>query len=251
MNKLFACLPCYNEEENINPLVRAWLAQQQKLAVAGFQLEVVAIDDKSTDHTRQKIEQLAAQHPQVTLVAHKVNKNLGGGLNTAVNYFLRHGSPGDLCVLMDGDNTHDPVYVHSMIQKLGQGYDVVIASRYQGGAEVHGVPRHRLLLSDGAKLYYTLMLRVPGVKDYTCGYRAYTYESLQRARQAYGENLITQRSFACIMELLYKLYRSGSRFGEVPFALRYDNKGGESKMQVLRTMKDSLRTAWQLRRGKI
>ena len=71
MNKLFACLPCYNEEENINPLVRAWLAQQQKLAVAGFQLEVVAIDDKSTDHTRQKIEQLAAQHPQVTLVAHK------------------------------------------------------------------------------------------------------------------------------------------------------------------------------------
>ena len=92
---------------------------------------------------------------------------------------------------------------------------------------------------------------MPGVKDYTCGYRAYTYESLQRARQAYGENLITQRSFACMMELLYKLYRSGSRFGEVPFALRYDNKGGESKMQVLRTMKDSLRTAWQLRRGKI
>ena len=58
-----------------------------------------------------------------------------------MNYFLRHGSPGDLCVLMDGDNTHDPVDVHSRIQKLGQGYDVVIASRYQGGAEVHGVPR--------------------------------------------------------------------------------------------------------------
>ena len=124
---------------------------------------------------------------------------------------------------------------------------MVIASRYQGGAEVHGVPRHRLLLSDGAKLYYTLMLRVPGVKDYTCGYRAYTYESLQRARQAYGENLITQRSFACMMELLYKLYRCGCTFAEVPFTLYYDSKEGESKMNLGKTIRDSFLTALRLR----
>lgn len=251
MNTLFACLPCYNEEQNIIPLTEGWLAQQDRLAGEGYALQVVAIDDKSTDTTKQKILDLAAAHPQVKLVAHEKNMNLGGGLNTAVTYFLQQGRPGDLCVLMDGDNTHDPGYVHAMLEKIGRGADVVIASRYQGGAEVHGVPRHRLLLSDGAKLYYSLMLRVPGVKDYTCGYRAYTYASLQRARQQYGENLITQRSFACMMELLYKLHKSGSRFAEVPFSLRYDNKGGESKMRVLRTMKDSLKTAWQLRRGKI
>ena len=251
MNTLFACLPCYNEEENIIPLTLGWLEQDEVLKKEGFSLQVVAIDDKSTDSTKEKISQLEREHPQVHLVAHEKNMNLGGGVNTAVTYFLQHGVPGDLCVLMDGDNTHDPKYVHSMIQAVRRGADVVIASRYQGGAEVHGVPRHRLLLSDGAKLYYSLMLRVPKVKDYTCGYRAYTYQSLQRARKKYGDQLITQRSFACMMELLYKLYRSGCRFDEVPFSLRYDNKGGESKMRVLRTMKDSLKTAWQLRRGKI
>lgn len=251
MNTLFACLPCYNEEQNIIPLTEGWLAQEGQLNRAGFALQVVGIDDKSIDSTKQKIMDLAALHPQVKLVAHEKNQNLGGGLNTAVDYFLKYGGPGDLCVLMDGDNTHDPSYVHDMIRQIGKGADVVIASRYQGGAEVHGVPRHRLLLSDGAKLYYSMMLRVPGVRDYTCGYRAYTYESLRRAREQYGAQLITQRSFACMMELLYKLHKSGSKFAEVPFSLRYDNKGGESKMRVLRTMKDSLLTAWRLRRGKI
>ena len=54
-----------------------------------------------------------------------------------------------------------------------------------------------------------------------------------------------------MMELLYKLHRCGCTFDEVPFSLRYDNKGGESKMRVLRTMKDSLKTAWLLRRDKL
>ena len=50
----------------------------------------------------------------------------------------------------------------------------VIASRYQPGARAQGPQASRKLFSDGARLYYTLVLHVPGVKDYTCGYRVYT-----------------------------------------------------------------------------
>ena len=124
MNTLFACLPCYNEEENIIPLTLGWLEQEETLKKEGFSLQVVAIDDKSTDSTKEKISQLEREHPQVHLVAHEKNMNLGGGVNTAVTYFLQHGVPGDLCVLMDGDNTHDPKYVHSMIQAVRRGADV-------------------------------------------------------------------------------------------------------------------------------
>lgn len=250
MNTIFACLPCYNEEQNIVPLVEGWLAQEDQLQRRGYRLEVVAIDDKSTDATLEKMQALAAEHPQVTVAAHPENRNLGGGLNTAVDYVLEHGGPGDVMAVMDGDNTHDPCYVHAMLDKL-RSADVVIASRYQSGAEIHGVPRHRLFLSDGAKAYYTMMLSVPKVRDYTCGYRLYKFAALQKARQQYGSRLITQRSFACMMELLYKLHCCGCTFDEVPFSLRYDNKGGESKMRVLRTMKDSLKTAWLLRRDKL
>ena len=52
MNTLFACLPCYNEEENIIPLTLGWLEQEEALKKEGFSLQVVAIDDKSTDSTK-------------------------------------------------------------------------------------------------------------------------------------------------------------------------------------------------------
>lgn len=58
MNTLFACLPCYNEEENIIPLTLGWLEQEEALKKEGFSLQVVAIDDKSTDSTKEKISQL-------------------------------------------------------------------------------------------------------------------------------------------------------------------------------------------------
>lgn len=247
MNKLFAMLPCYNEGQNIGPLIEEWLLQQQELENAGFTLKVVGIDDCSTDDTKDVILQKAAEHPAVSLEPHEVNKGLCGGLNTAIGYFLAHGEPGDLMVLMDGDNTHNPAYVHEMVRKLQAGKDCVIASRYREGAEVVGLARHREWMSDMAKLYYSMVLRVPGVRDYTCGYRVYTYDLICRLTERFGKEPILEKSFACMMEFLYRCYLVGARFDEVGFRLRYDNKQGESKMKVFKTMRKSLSTAIKLR----
>jgi len=246
MFKLKVYLPCYNEEGNIVPLVEEWLAEQEPLLTAGYQLEIIPIDDKSRDNTLTLIRELESQHPQVRAIAHSENKNLGGGLNTALEDFLSTSSEGDLMCVMDGDNTHKPKFIHAMLEKASHA-DCVIASRYQNGAEVFGVPASRRFLSDGAKIYYTLVLGVPNVRDYTCGYRVYRYQALKNAREQYGDNLVTMRTFSCMMELLYKLHRSGARFDEVPFSLYYDDKAGESKMRVVRTIKDSFLTALQLR----
>lgn len=123
----------------------------------------------------------------------------------------------------------------------------VIASRYQPGARVQGLQASRKLFSDGARLYYTLVLHVPGVKDYTCGYRVYTRPALQAGVARYGQALVEKKSFACMMELLYKLYRCGCTFAEVPFTLYYDSKEGESKMNLGKTIRDSFLTALRLR----
>ena len=80
-----------------------------------------------------------------------------------------------------------------------------------------------------------MLLRVRNVKDYTCGYRAYTFCIIDTAYQKFGDDLVARRSFACMMELLYKLSLCGARFEEVPFELRYDNKAGESKMRIFNT----------------
>ena len=248
MKKIFAALPCYNEGLNIGELIDKWNDQKEELSENGYALFIVGIDDCSTDDTKQVITKKSEEYDNVTLAAHKVNRGLCGGLNTAIHYFLEHGSRDDLLVLMDGDNTHDPCYVHKMLQKLlSENRDCVIASRYCADSGVYGVEKHREFMSDMAKLYYSIVLHVPNVKDYTCGYRIYTYPIIDKLVEKYGREPITEKSFACMMELLYKLYLVGATFGEVGFLLRYDNKQGESKMRVMKTMRKSLTTAVSLR----
>ena len=109
-----------------------------------------------------------------------------------------------------------------------------------------GLATYREKLSDIASVYYKLVLNIKGVKDYTCGYRIYTYEIIESLIEKFGEEVVKEKSFACMMELLYKISRVGAKFDEVPFELRYDNKKGNSKMDVFKTMKRSVVTAINL-----
>jgi dolichol-phosphate mannosyltransferase len=239
VKSIFVLLPCYNEQQNIDKLVGRWQAQAQKLEIRGYSLKIACVNDGSRDGTKDAILNLATKYPNVTLLDHEKNKGLGKALETGLKHFHAKAEADDIALVMDADNTHSPEYVFSMLDKLEGGADCVIASRYEKGAEVKGVPAHRLFLSDGAKVYYSLVLGVPGVKDYTCGYRLYTKSIIDNALEKYGENLISQNGFACMMELLYKLHKTGAKFAEVPFELRYDWKQGASKMRLLKTVCDS------------
>lgn len=250
MNKIFAFLPCFNEEGNIRALAEAWQAETSAFEAKGLSLQIFAIDDKSTDKTLQIIRELESQYVNFTVIAHVQNKGLGGALNTALSFFLSHAEAGDFMAFMDGDNTHKPYFVHSMLEQLRIKDGCVIASRYQKGSEVFGVPRLRLFLSASARFYYMFVLHVPNVRDYTCGFRIYKYECLEKAYKKYGDNLITKRSFSCMMELLYKLYRADCKFVESPFSLYYGNKQGESKMKIFSTIVDSLFFSLELRIDK-
>lgn len=251
MKKLFVMLPCYNEEKDIVPLIEKWIEISEKIEQAGYEIIIYCVDDKSTDQTNRKVRECMKRYPQIVhLIEHKVNRGLGGVLQTGFCYFQEHGHDGDVMVLMDGDNTHAPCYVLSMLEKIANGYDCVIASRYCKDSKTRGVSPLRLFLSWGARVYYTLVLRVKNVKDYTCGYRVYTYETVDRARKQYGDQFVEYRSFACMMEVLYKLYLLGAKFQEVPFELRYDFKAGESKMKLAGTIRDSFVAALKLRVNK-
>lgn len=247
MKTLFVYLPCYNEAGNIRALVEEWVVEQARLAAEGYDLIVTPIDDKSTDNTLAIIRQLEKTYPCVRAMAHEQNQNLGGVVNTAIHDFMRISHQGDVMGLMDGDDTHKPEYIHAMLAKLSAERHCVIASRYQPGAAVQGLQANRKLFSDGARVYYTVMLHVPKVRDYTCGYRVYTRPAILAGFQRYGERLVEMKSFACMMELLYKLHLSGCVFDEVPFTLHYDCKEGASKMNVWKTVKDSFFTAMKLR----
>jgi Glycosyltransferases involved in cell wall biogenesis len=247
MNKLLVILPCYNEEENIGALISAWLAEKNKLAQKGFELIIAPVDDACKDNTRAVIEKMTLDNSEINLLIHEVNKGLGGGVSTGLTHLYKNYSPGDYAVIMDADNTHDPKYIHSMLDKISDGLDCVIASRYCESSKTVGVPPVRNFLSFGARIYYSAVLGVKNVRDYTCGYRIYSYDIIQKAFDIYGENLVEERGFSCMMEVLFKLYRAGAKFGEIPFELRYDNKKGESKMNIFKTIHSSFVTAVKLK----
>jgi dolichol-phosphate mannosyltransferase len=84
------------------------------------------------------------------------------------------------------------------------------------------------------------MFPIRGVRDYTCGFRAYRADALRRAIARYGDGLISETGFSCMADLLLKLRTLPLEMGEVPLELRYDRRGGGSKMRVLRTIRQTL-----------
>lgn len=250
MKNIVLGLPAFNEEENIEELIEHSLLQAATLKEMGFDLKILVLDDKSTDSTKALIEKISASNDKISPLFHQVNKNLGGGLNTLIDYFLDNFGSEDYLIIMDADNTQSPIYIKDMIEKIKEGYDIVIASRYQEGSKVVGVPPIRIIYSYLARYYYSLVLGIDGARDYTCGYRMYSYLILDKGKSIYKDKLIENSSFACMTEILYKLNKIGGKVAEIPFTLRYDQKGGDSSMKVMKTIGDSLKTAVKLRLNK-
>jgi dolichol-phosphate mannosyltransferase len=103
-----------------------------------------------------------------------------------------------------------------------------------------GVPPVRRFLSYAASLLFRIVYPIKGVRDFTCGYRAYRASVLREATMRYRQEFVDQDGFQCMVDILLKLSRMNLRFGEVPLTLRYDRKSGKSKMRVLRTIYKTL-----------
>lgn len=226
--KLWIGLPAYNEEIAIERLLAKFY---QRYPSRSFSYEIVLYSDGSTDRTVE-VANGWTDRLNLTIINEPVNKGLGEGLRRLIAHTLAEASDEDVFALMDCDDTHDPAQLDDLVKRIGDGYSVVIASRYRRNAVTCGVPLHRLLLSYGAALLFKAIHPIRGVFDYTCGYRAYKVPVLKSGVSRYGNKLISNQGFACMVELLLKLHQPGVSFKEIPLKLRYDLKPTESKMDV-------------------
>ncbi len=236
---LWVVLPAYNEEENLPGLL------QQLEALGRDDLRVVVVDDGSTDSTAALAQRWAGSlRPQ--LVRHPRNLGLGRAVDTGLRYVLEHASPGDVVVTLDADGSHLPAQIPELVAAVERGADLAIASRYRPGARVEGVPAVRRFLSFGARLLLTALFPTPGVRDYTCGFRAYRAGLLRKVVERYGDRLVESQGFAVMAELLLKVRPLRPRIQEVPIVLRYDLKRGRSKLPPVRTVRQYLRMVFKL-----
>jgi dolichol-phosphate mannosyltransferase len=236
---IYIVLPAWNEAANLPALLRS---MKRNLEEAGLrEYHVVVIDDGSTDGTADVVSSLKADVP---LTLRQNERNLGlaetlkRGLMCAVGLSR---DADDIIVTMDADNTHTPGLIFRMAQAIREGNDVVIASRYRYGARVRGLTASRRLLSQGASWLFRVVFPMRGVRDYTSGFRGYRAGLLRRAFDELGpDGIISERGFACMVDILLKIREFDPIITEVALVLRYDQKKGASKMHVGRTVRETL-----------
>lgn len=229
-------LPAFNEADNLPALLAAL---RDTMTDHHLAYEIIVVDDASGDATAAVAREWAERLP-LRLIRHPLNLGLGGALRDGLILALERSAERDIIVTMDADDTHQPGPILRMIRLIDEGYDVIVASRYQPGSRVYGVPLLRRFMSRAASLLMRALFPTRGVRDFTCGYRAYRAAVLRRAVARYGNALLDQDGFQCMVDLLLKLRSLGVLFAEVPLLLRYDRKSGKSKMRVARTAGQTL-----------
>lgn len=233
---VFIILPAYNEEAKIGELLSDI---DDTLNKAGIGYRVIVVNDGSTDGTVGVVKGFAERLP-ITLIDHGTNKGVHEAFRSAFNAAYRLCADDDIIFTMDADGTHDVKKIPEMIEKLNQGYGIVIASRFMNGSKIYGVPLYRNFLSFAARYVVTFVFREKEARDFTIFHRAYRARTLKEVMDYYGGRFIESTGFTSNTEVLVKArkyYGKRLKISEVPCELHYERKKGPSKMKVLSNIK--------------
>jgi dolichol-phosphate mannosyltransferase len=208
-------LPTLNEAENLAAIV----GRVRETAPA---VEVLIVDDESTDGTPAIADDLARADPAVRVRHRTGKKGYGESLTEGFRAALDTGA--DVVGSMDCDFSHDPAAVPSLLSAISEA-DLVIGSRYVAGGAIRNWGLYRTGLSATANAFVRALFAVP-VRDCTSGFRFYRRAVLDTI--PWGRLHSTGYSF--LVEVLYwATLPPERRVREVPITY-VDRARGKSKM---------------------
>ncbi|MDQ3021673.1 MAG: polyprenol monophosphomannose synthase [Bacteroidota bacterium] len=216
MNKILVIIPTYNEADNILKII----PEVFKNSTPDNEYNILVVDDNSPDGTAKLVEELNGSH--INILKREKKSGLGTAYVAGFKYAIENNY--DFVFEMDADFSHDPKYLKIFIEKILEGYDLVIGSRYVNGVSVLNWPIRRLILSYMASVY-TRMITGLKVMDTTAGFMCYKVASL---KQINLEEL-KSNGYSFQIEMKFKFYKKGFKIIEVPI-LFIDRLEGESKM---------------------
>ena len=240
LGRVHVILPAFNEEGSLPNLLTRFEELNERRP--DLNLLVRVIDDGSADETVQVAKQ-GFGTLDVRVRSHEQNMGLGQAMLTGVQRGVAGAESNDVIVAMDADDTHDVNLIPKMYDLINGGADIAIASRFVDGGCDKTAPQFRRLLSRGASVIFRTVFPLDRIGDFTSGYRMYRVSMLQKATAHWGDRLIEEDGFACMVELLLKLRHWKPTIVEVPMKLRYDRKLGESKLRLGRTLRQYLKLA--------
>jgi len=218
-------IPCHNEEAGLASLEQQLGPVLNTLRATSL-VELVLVDDGSSDATWERMQTLAAGSGlgagHVVLRKHERNRGLGAALRTGFA-----AATGRIIVTTDSDATYRFSEIPLLLERLTPGIDIVTASPYHPQGGVDGVPAYRLILSRGSSAIYRLIV----------GGQLHTYTALFRAYRQDVIRAVTFEAdgFLAVAELLVNAIRSGYRVAEYPTVL-HSRVAGVSKAKLARTI---------------
>jgi len=204
-------MPCLNEEETIGECVRKAL---EGIRLTGLPGEVIVSDNGSTDRSVEIATGLGAR------VVHQPERGYGNAYRAGFE-----AARGKYIVMGDSDDTYDFTRISEFIDKLREGNDYVLGSRFRGEIKPGAMPwLHRYV---GNPVLTGILNFMFGLKssDAHSGYRAFTKEAYRRMRLQ-----TTGMEFAS--EIVINAARAKLKVAEVPIV--YHPRAGESKMRSFR-----------------
>jgi glycosyltransferase involved in cell wall biosynthesis len=208
-------LPCLNEVENVAAVVRE---AKDAMNTAGLAGEVIVVDNGSTDGS-----DAAAASAGARVV---LERRRGYGAAYMAGFAA---AEGDVIVMADADGSYDFSALPLLIDRIRDGDDLVMGSRFKGTIEPGAMPwTHQHIGSPILSGLLNLLYRT-GIEDAHCGMRAFRRSALPDMR-------LRMPGMEFASEMVVNAARAGLRIGEVP--VNYRVRGGRSK---LRTVPDGWR----------
>lgn len=216
--KSVVIIPTYNEKENIEAIIRAVMALEDKF-------DILVIEDGSPDGTADIVKRLMAGDFKGRLHIIERTGKLGLGTAYITGFKWAIEQKYDFIFEMDADFSHDPKDVPRLLKEVrDNGYDVAIGSRYITGVNVVNWPMGRVLMSYYASKYVQCVTGIP-VHDTTAGFKCYR----RRVLETIDLDAIRFKGYAFQIEMKFTAYKLGFKIKEVP-VIFVNRELGTSKM---------------------
>jgi dolichol-phosphate mannosyltransferase len=205
-------IPTYNEGNNITPLVK-----RIGRALAGYDYEILFVDDNSQDGSAGIVEKLSSEYP----VKIAVRKNERGLASAVVHGILN--TDGERVLVMDADLQHPPEVIPSLVKAAEDGAEVVVGSRYVEGGGCQDWSLFRKLVSRVSTIMAHIFLPpTRPVKDPMSGFFLLDRKVVANAK-------LQPRGYKILLEILME--GEFNRVTEVPFTFVTRDEG-ESKLNT-------------------
>jgi dolichol-phosphate mannosyltransferase len=198
--RLSIVVPCYNEARTLRACLKRTLAIQNE----ALQLEIIVVDDASTDDSLAIARDFASQHSEVMVLQHEINQGKGAALRTGIQK-----ATGEIVAIQDADLEYNPRDLTRMMEPiLEDTADVVLGTRFTlSGA-------HRVLyfwhyLGNRVLTLLSNMLTDLNLTDMECCYKVFRREVIQSIRIQESRFGIEPELVAKVAQMRLRIYEMG------------------------------------------